>query len=222
MKAVVIASLFPAEVGTCAGPIDSFSGILYPEEEAVISRAIAKRRAEFIAGRVCARRALAQMGLPQIAIPAMEDRTPMWPKGFTGSISHSDRYCGAAVARTHEKSGIGLDIELFSRVDIDLLPMICTVDELQFISRTGSAERQRVGAVIFSAKECFYKCQYQLTHAWLGFHDVGVRVEAESSLFRITVVSTAAPLAQGTNFVGKYMCTQDSVFTGMTLCRAAN
>jgi 4'-phosphopantetheinyl transferase EntD len=206
-------------VKTCAGSIDVLSGVLYPEEEASVSNAVAKRRTEFVAGRVCARRALAQLGLREIAIPTNEDRTPVWPDGFTGSISHSDRYCGAAVTRTHDMLGVGLDMELVDRVDLELLPMICTTDELQFISCADRIERQRLGAVIFSAKECFYKCQYQVTHATLGFHDVAVHVDVNSDGFYVTLLCAVGPMRKKTTVEGKYMCTQDSVFTGMTLSR---
>ena len=37
-------------------------------------------------------------------------------------------------------------------------------------------ERQEAATVLFAAKEAFYKCQYGLTHTWLGFEDVAVNI----------------------------------------------
>ena len=37
-------------------------------------------------------------------------------------------------------------------------------------------ERRAAAALIFSAKEAFYKCQYPLTTQSLGFHDASVQI----------------------------------------------
>ena len=54
----LIAPLFPPEVITNeANPIQLQESI-FPEEEAFIQKAVPKRKQEFTAGRLCARRAL--------------------------------------------------------------------------------------------------------------------------------------------------------------------
>jgi 4'-phosphopantetheinyl transferase EntD len=40
------------------------------------------------------------LGLPERPIPMGRDRAPVWPEGVVGSISHSDAFCLAAVARS--------------------------------------------------------------------------------------------------------------------------
>ena len=53
-----------------------------------LSTAVAKRRSEYLAGRWCAREALAMLGME--GIPALgPDRAPQWPAGSLGSITHS-------------------------------------------------------------------------------------------------------------------------------------
>ncbi|MDQ3204730.1 MAG: 4'-phosphopantetheinyl transferase, partial [Pseudomonadota bacterium] len=59
------------------------------EPPASIQRSVAKRQAEFLAGRVCARAALLALeGLDFTPIIG-EDRAPVWPAHISGSITHS-------------------------------------------------------------------------------------------------------------------------------------
>src|SRR5690606_3948746 len=52
------------------------------------ARGLAKRQSEFLAGRLCAREALACL-TQQRSIPAVgEDGAPQWPAGVVGSITH--------------------------------------------------------------------------------------------------------------------------------------
>src|ERR1041384_4989182 len=74
----LIDTLFPAEVLTLAATPEMWSGTLLPQEEACLSpRAIAKRRREFTAGRVCARAALARLGIRGVPLVAGPDRSPV-------------------------------------------------------------------------------------------------------------------------------------------------
>ena len=71
---------------------------LLPEERGAVAKAVPKRVAQFTAGRVCARRALAQLGNTEpVPILMGEDRAPQWPAGYVGSISHTD----TSVSYTH-------------------------------------------------------------------------------------------------------------------------
>jgi hypothetical protein len=54
----VIEKILPAAVACSEAFDDSPDAVLFPEEEAVISRAVEKRRREFRTVRLCARRAL--------------------------------------------------------------------------------------------------------------------------------------------------------------------
>ncbi|MGW1816188.1 4'-phosphopantetheinyl transferase family protein [Streptomyces sp. NPDC002125] len=73
----------------------------YPEEENRLGEAVVdRRRREFTTARWCARRALAAAGAPTADAPLRSGRRgePLWPAGFTGSITHSAGYRAAVAA----------------------------------------------------------------------------------------------------------------------------
>jgi enterobactin synthetase component D len=56
---------------------------------ASLQRSVAKRQAEYLAGRVCARAALQRLDGRDYVPGTHEDRSPVWPAGIHGSITHS-------------------------------------------------------------------------------------------------------------------------------------
>lgn len=214
----MVGLLFPCEVKTFGGEIERLSGPVYPAEESFVRDALPKRRQEFLAGRICARRALAQLGASPAPLPVNTDRTPAWPRNFIGSISHTDRYCYAAVARADSFAGIGVDVEMIDHFNKEFLIMVCTPRELERFSRLSEEEKRRRGALIFSAKECFYKCQYSVTKSWLGFLDVEVEINAADCRFNVVLLNSPAPSLQSSeSFRGKYLIEDNLVLTGMVL-----
>ena len=149
---------------------------LLPEEAAHLGRAVPKRRQEFAAGRLCARRALAEFGMPDFPIPVAEDRQPIWPDSMAGSITHTAGFCAAVVAERRRIQALGLDTEVVGDVNVEIWPHICLPDEIAWIRSLPASEQAPAVTLIFSAKEAFYKCQYPLVRDPLGFHDV--RIEA--------------------------------------------
>ncbi len=168
----LLASLFPAGVYTAElrGPGDP--ALLYPEEAAHLGQSVAKRAAEFAAGRLCARAVMAELGIADFPLRVGGDRRPLWPAGVVGSITHTHGF-GAAVAApdTHFRA-IGVDAEVVGRVREALWPKICAPQELTWLAAQRGGAAERLAALVFSAKEAFYKCQYGLTQGWVGFHDV--------------------------------------------------
>ena len=87
-------------IGLHAMPIDAQVDLstLASRLPTEIREAVAKRQREFLVGRYCAARALAHAGyLGDGWLPLGEDRLPVWPAGWIGSISHS-RFGAVAVA----------------------------------------------------------------------------------------------------------------------------
>lgn len=127
--------------------------------------AVPARLAEFSAGRAAARMALAELGLPAIAVPHGADRAPVWPPGVAGTITHSATACLAAVSRSAR--GLGLDLEPDAPLDPALWDTVLLPAEAAFVAEGPDAGRNAM--LVFSAKEAVYKAQYPLTRLLFGF-----------------------------------------------------
>lgn len=172
--APAIAALFPAGVVVADLREPGNPDLLLPGEGEHLARAAPKRVREFAAGRACARRAMAELGIAPEALKVGQGRQPLWPSGFTGSITHTDDYCAAAVAPRTIAGALGIDTEIVGDVKADLWPSICTRAEMDRLEALPQRWRAIGATLIFSAKEAFYKSQYPLTGEFLGFHDVEV------------------------------------------------
>lgn len=146
---------------------------LFPAEEPLVARAVPARRAEFLAGRLAARRALARMGRAGTAIPARADRSPVWPEGISGSISHAGHLAVAVVADARRIPVLGIDIEENTPLPEDLIPEICRPEEL-----AGQPHPATLARCLFSAKEALYKAQYPRSRTVFGFHALRVDLAA--------------------------------------------
>lgn len=191
-----IAALFDAPVVVIHGKPAMLTRELFPQEHEHVVRAVPKRQAEFGTARVFARRALAQLGYPPIALHPRPDRSPRWPDGVVGTITHCEDFCAVAVARTADARGIGLDAEPDVGFEAALEPYTCTPHELRFLETQPAAERGRLAKLVFCAKEAFYKCQYPTTETFLEFLDVEVDFALEPRRFSVRIVGRAIPEAR--------------------------
>lgn len=155
-------------------------GRLFPEEAAHVARAVPARRAEFLAGRIAARRALAQLGYKTPPLPAGPDRAPLWPAGVSGSISHS---AGAAIAVVGDSTRhplLGVDIEPAEPLPVALIVEICRPEE---IADRPAGDRPMLARRLFSAKEALYKAQYPRSRTVFGFHGLTVDLHSGEARF---------------------------------------
>lgn len=152
------------------GPGDA--SLLLPVESAGLGRAVQTRVQEFAAGRSCARLALAQFGFHDFPLAVRADRQPAWPPSMVGSITHTAGLCAAVVGEAARFAGLGLDCEVVGDVEPELWPKICVPGERAWLHSLPSTKRARASALIFAAKEAFYKCQYPAVGEFLSFHDI--------------------------------------------------
>lgn len=126
-----------------------------------IRRAVAKRQAEYLAGRLCARAALQANGGDATVPGTDEERAPVWPAGFCGSITHGDGWAAAVVAHSRDWRGLGLDVE--TRLDSAraqrLAGEILTPGEL---SRLHPEQAALQVTLTFSLKESLFKALFPL------------------------------------------------------------
>lgn len=128
-----------------------------------IVRSVPKRQAEFLAGRLCAREALARLGLPGQNIAIGSDRAPLWPAGMVGAITHGDGWAAAIAAPAKLQQGLGLDVETLLTPERAqrLAKEILTPPELARLP--GSAEKTALAVTLtFSLKESLFKALYPL------------------------------------------------------------
>ncbi|MGW0994441.1 4'-phosphopantetheinyl transferase family protein [Streptomyces sp. NPDC002520] len=153
------------------------TGSLYPEEQPLVARAVAKRRREFTAVRVCARRAMEKLGVPPQPVLTGERGAPRWPKGLAGSMTHCDGYRAAALVRTADLASLGIDAEEHAALPDGVFAAISLPPERDRHRALG-AGRPTVhwDRLLFSAKESVYKAWFPLTHAWLDFSEADIEL----------------------------------------------
>jgi 4'-phosphopantetheinyl transferase EntD len=211
-------ALFPPGVIAAESDLPGRVELLLPEEAACLGRAVAERQQEFAAGRLCARRALAELDIENFALIAAPDRQPVWPPAIVGSITHTVGLCAAVVARGSRFAGLGVDTEIVGRVTAELRARICVASELDWIDSLPEAKRAAAAALMFAAKEAFYKCQSPLTGQWLGFQDV--RIEAAVDTFRVIPTRPIALTElTGSPLAGRYRYHKEFVSAGIALER---
>ena len=134
------------------------------EMPASIQRSVAKRQAEFLAGRLCARAALLHLD-GTCATPAIgEDRAPVWPAHITGAITHSNGRAGAVVALKSEWQGLGIDLEnlLSDERARRLVKEILAPGEQRRMAEGCDEDVALVVTLTFSIKESLFKALFPL------------------------------------------------------------
>ncbi|MGB3122881.1 MAG: 4'-phosphopantetheinyl transferase superfamily protein, partial [Pseudomonas sp.] len=143
---------------------------------ASIQRSVAKRQAEFLAGRLCARAALQQ--LDQLdCVPAIgEDRAPVWPGHISGSITHSTGHAAAIVGHKAQWRGLGMDLENVLTLERAerLAGEILTADELQRMASVPREQVARLVTLTFSVKESLFKALYPIVQKRFYFEHAEV------------------------------------------------
>lgn len=164
------------------GPTVACAGFEVLDHQAVIAElggfeapglpvsAVAKRRAEFLAGRFAARQALAALGVDGAA-GRNQDGSPRWPAQAVGSITHGAGRALCAVARVADVRSLGIDAERLMSEDAkrELLARICGEDERALLSRSLDAAEHHLVTFAFSTKESLYKCLYPLVGHFMDF-----------------------------------------------------
>ena len=218
---LLVARLFASHVAAAELRGVADASLLYPGEATFCSAFAPKRCADFTAGRLCARRALAELGIVDFPLAINPDRSPRWPPGIVGSISHTGGYGCAVAAHAADVGGIGVDAEIVGRVTPELDRLIFTSREAAFLATLSDAERARAATIIFSAKEAFYKCQFPLTRRWLDFREASLELTTSDLRSGTFVVDTAYELL-GLSAVplplrGRFCIDGDIAVTGVAL-----
>ena len=164
--------------------------------------------------------ALARLGIENYPLLPGSDRCPRWPPGIVGCISHCEDYCAVAVARAGTILSIGLDLELREPLHSSLWPLVLNEAEISWLDR--QPERGERAKLIFSAKECTYKCQFPAFGERWEFEDLEVTID-EAGRFRARVQHTSrAPRLGGSLLEGRYRLVDDRIVTSMILLESTS
>ncbi|ETX13793.1 hypothetical protein OCH239_06905 [Roseivivax halodurans JCM 10272] len=172
-----------------------------------LDRAVTRRRAGWLSGRIAARAACAEIGLELVELSADEEGVPLWPSGVSGSISHTDGLASALVACGARRLG----------VDVEHVPDGPRLAALR--SATLSApERHRLAepwqaTLGFSAKECLYKALYPELRSFFGFDAAEVTELGGDTAILTLTVELSADLRSGRAFRVNFRRSGDTVLT---------
>ncbi len=199
-----------------------FTGTLLDEEAALLGpNVVPLRRAEFAAGRTCAREALRVLGFAGQPVLRGENRQPLWPNGVVGSITHCDGYCAAAVARADDMLTIGIDAEKNQSLPEHVLEAIAFGEELEWLRRSPQ-NGICWDKLLFSMKEAVYKAWYPRERRWLDFDQVGIAPDVEENTFQARISGTfSSPVLSGQIYRGRYLVAQSLILTAVCIPTAA-
>jgi 4'-phosphopantetheinyl transferase EntD len=161
------------------------------------------------------------LGVTGYPLTVSGSRLPDWPPMLVGSISHTRGYCGAAVARRDLCRSMGLDCEIVDKVTPDLWTPVASTQELSWLRSLPRAQGPKAAALIFAAKEAFFKCQFPLAQEWLDFRDVSIEPvewQHDAAPFRI-VPQRRIRLATELSFplFGRYRFHENYVCAGLAI-----
>ena len=174
---------------------------------ASIQRSVAKRQAEFLAGRVCARAALQQLDHLD-CIPAIgEDRAPVWPSHISGSITHSTGHAAAIVGHKAQWRGLGMDLEnVLTRERAERLAgEILTADELQRMATVDREQAALLVTLTFSVKESLFKALYPIVQTRFYFEHAEVVQWSPAGHVRLRLlIDLSSEWCHGKELVGQF------------------
>jgi len=216
----VIEEILPPVVVAEEAFVDPPDVALFPEEEAVVARAVAKRRNEFATARHCARAALGRLGVPAAPILPGERGAPVWPAGIVGSMTHCAGYRAAAVARSVDVVSIGVDAEPHDVLPDRIIDAVAGAGELTMLERLAEAAPDVCwDRLLFSAKESVYKAWYPLTGRWLDFKEADVTIDPGSAAFtaRLLVPGPVVAGRECREFAGRFLIRHGLAITAITI-----
>ncbi|RKT87640.1 4'-phosphopantetheinyl transferase EntD (siderophore biosynthesis) [Saccharopolyspora antimicrobica] len=213
----MIERLLPAEVSCVETVTDPPGADLFPEEEAIIARAVGKRRREFTTARWCARQALDRIGVAPVPVLPGERGAPQWPAGIVGSITHCAGYRAAVVAHQEKVQSLGIDAEPHEALPDGVLDAVSLPDERTHLTELSAADPPRHwDRILFSCKETVYKTWYPITREWLGFEDARLHLDPSGTftaqLLKPGADRTGTPL---TSFTGRWLVENSLIITAI-------
>lgn len=180
-----------------------------------IYKAVKKRKAEFLAGRMLSSYILREMGYSNFKVDLSADGAPHWPLNIKGSISHSKN--SVICAASSIVKCLGVDIEhLQSTVPIDLIETVLNPGEYEFMANTG-LNPSHIFSFVFSAKESLFKALYPEVNYYFDFNAAKIIwVDMKTKSFKIALTLDLNEIHhKNRNYDGKFSITATQVITAI-------
>lgn len=189
---------------------DAAIATLSANEAAVLTKAVDTRRREFATARALAREGLERFfGVRGFDLLNAKDRSPIWPTGIEGSISHSKSRAWVALVDS-EFGTIGIDGEERDELKRNLWHLTLLDEEVAYLETLDASIRGRRALALFSAKEALYKAQYPRSRSYMEF--TALRVElVEAGFLHCTFQRAVGPFAKGFVAHGRWSDENDLV-----------
>jgi enterobactin synthetase component D len=178
------------------------------------------RQSIFDMGRACAAELLADLGSCETSVAMAADRSPVWPQGYVGSITHTDDLLGVAVAQRKDFRSIGIDAETIIQPETTAeIDDLCMGERERSLRDSVEISHQTFSSLCFSAKESFFKCLYPLTGVWFDFRDAEIACfDANLQLLQMRLLrELPSGFRQGQVFSGTFGWTDRRVYTAFAL-----
>ena len=182
--------------------------LLWLPHHAELSNAGRKRKAEHLAGRIAAAHALPDHAVPGIG-PSGE---PLWPEGFSGSITHSGTQAMAVVVR-HPDALVGIDCEaiLPDREAREIQDGIVDAQEAICLTHSGYPFALAL-TLAFSAKESLFKALFPQVKTYIGFDCARIMTLDERTL-TLALTRPQAEFKENTLFTVHWLLDGNQVIT---------
>ncbi|HHR9069096.1 TPA: 4'-phosphopantetheinyl transferase family protein [Salmonella enterica subsp. enterica serovar Bovismorbificans] len=176
--------------------------------------AVAKRRSEYLCGRLAAQTLLREKQI-YAQVTQSTEGTPIWPDGWLGSISHTDHCAIAVIAPQNKRCILGIDIENFNPEALDEIAGAITQESERKRLAKSEIDYNIALHIVFSAKESLYKALYPQVRKIFGFESAIITdINTYNQTFSIQLTHALTPsLPAGSQRIGYYQLDKYKVVT---------
>lgn len=155
------------------------------ELPANLNKAAVKRKAEFLAGRICVKKCMESLNFMSrsetLCLKVGEHRAPVWPNDIIGSITHNQNSAIAIAGFKKNNNYIGIDKENFIKQDIaqQIKASLINENENGYLKQLAnnlykSQSFEYLLTIAFSCKESLFKALYPSVQRYFDFKDAQV------------------------------------------------
>lgn len=171
---------------------------------------MAKPRArEYLLGRTCLHRLLLTcVNSESTFVESNADRSPRWPVGFVGSITHTATMVCVAVAERRAVTHLGIDAEIVlnDKALLTVRELCLTCRDIELTDAVGDLTHNERVTLAFAAKEAFFKFAYPSVLQFFDFTDVElIAIDESSQTLRLRILKDLEEkFPKGSEFSGTY------------------